>query len=74
MVMRRLGHGSPDDKSAARTRSRDSRHPSSGRPTTVNPGMPGPTWASTMTGAPTVPVKAEDAIAAYMCSPPWVLV
>ena len=43
MVMRRFGHSSPLDNMAARTRSRDSRHPSSGKPTTVNPGMPLPT-------------------------------
>jgi hypothetical protein len=49
-VIRRLGHRSPVDSSAARTRSRDSRQASSGRPTIWNVGRPGPTWTSTTTG------------------------
>ena len=39
-VTRRSGQGRPLDKSAARTRSRDSRTAASGRPTTVKPGKP----------------------------------
>ena len=69
MVIRRLGHSRPLDNNAARTRSLDSRHPSSGRPTTVNAGMPTPTCDSTTMGAPRVPSKVADRIAAYMCSP-----
>ena len=42
-VMRLLGHGRSHDNKAARTRSRDSRHASSGWPTIVKPGNPMPT-------------------------------
>ena len=42
-VMRRFGHGKSHDSNAARTRSRDSRHASSGWPTMVKPGSPMPT-------------------------------
>ena len=39
-VTRRSDHGSSLDRSAARTRSRASRHDVSGRPTTVKAGRP----------------------------------
>ena len=71
MVIRRFGHSRPLDNMAARTRSRDSRQPSSGRPTTVNAGMPGPTCDSTTMRDPDVPVSVADVIAANMCSLPW---
>ena len=47
-----LGPGEPEETRAARTRSRASRHASSGRPTMVKPGRPEPTWTSTCTAAP----------------------
>ncbi len=51
-VTRCIGHVSPLDSSAARTRSRDSRQAASGRPTIVNPGRPLDTCTSTATGRP----------------------
>ena len=54
-VIRRLGQANPRDKNAARTRSRLSRHTSSGWPTMVNPGSPTPTCTSTSTQRPTTP-------------------
>ena len=44
------GQANPDVMIAARTRSRASRHDSSGRPSIENPGMPLATWTSTLTG------------------------
>ena len=74
IVMRRNGHSKPLDNNAARTRSRDSRHPSSGSPTTVKPGSPFPTCASTDMGVPRVPKRVADRMAAYMCCSLWVRV
>jgi hypothetical protein len=48
-VIRREGHSSPEDSSAARTRSRDSRTIVSGSPTIVKAGSPDETWTSTVT-------------------------
>ena len=59
-VTRRIGQLSPLERSAARTRSRDSRQTSSGRPTIENDGMPGPTWTSTATGKPEAPRTLAD--------------
>ena len=39
-VMRRCGHGSPELRTAARTRSRDSDSAASGKPMIVKPGRP----------------------------------
>jgi hypothetical protein len=60
MVILRVGQSNPLDKMAARTRSRDSRQTSSGRPRMVNDGNPGPMCASTMTGQPLIPVTLAD--------------
>jgi hypothetical protein len=60
-VTRALGHASRLDMSAARTRSRASRHVVSGRPTTVNAGSPLDTWTSTRTGRPSTPSRVADA-------------
>ena len=49
-VMRRWGHSRPDDNTAARTCSRDSRTAASGSPTTWYAGRPDETWTSTVTG------------------------
>ncbi len=54
-VMRCCGHTRPDDSTAARTRSRDSRTAVSGSPTTVYEGRPGETWTSTVTRWPSTP-------------------
>ena len=43
-----------------RTRSRDSRQASSGRPTTLNAGRPLATWTSTETGRPSAPSNVAD--------------
>src|SRR4029450_8136634 len=59
-VTRAVGQRSLDDSSAARTRSRASRHVASGRPTTVNPGNPDDTWTSTRTGRPSTPSSVAD--------------
>ena len=61
-VTRRRGHGSPLERRAARTRSRDSRTAASGRPTMVKPGRPLETWTSTETDWPTAPVRVAAAI------------
>ena len=45
---------------AARTRSRASRHDSSGSPSIVKPGMPLATWTSTLTGCPRAPRIVAD--------------
>src|SRR5690606_26436660 len=59
-----------DDSRAARTRSRDSRHEASGRPTMANDGRPSLTWASTRTGYPRAPIRvAEWATASTAASP-----
>lgn len=68
-VIRRLGHGKPLDSNAARTRSRDSLHASSGRPTTVKPGIPIPMCASTVTWCPWAPSNTAELIAANMWCP-----
>ena len=60
MVILRVGKSNPLDKMAARTRSRDSRQTSSGRPRIVNDGRPGPMCASTKTGHPLIPVTLAD--------------
>ena len=62
-VLRR-GHGSPLERMAARTRSRDSRTAASGNPTMVNPGRPFETWTSTETWLPTAPDSVADAMVA----------
>src|SRR5258706_6221125 len=59
-VTRLSGQGNDDDNNAARTRSRDSRHASSGRPTMENAGRPGETWTSTVTGRPRAPRSVAD--------------
>ena len=59
----------PDVMIAARTRSRASRHDSSGRPSIVNPGMPLATWTSTLTGCPRAPrIVAERIVAIILVS------
>ena len=65
-VTLRMGHGNPLERSAARTRSRDSRTAASGRPTMVNPGSPLDTWTSTETRRPTAPVRVAAAMEASM--------
>jgi len=60
----RSGHGSPLDKIAARTRSRDSRTAASGNPTMVNPGRPLETWTSTETALAVAPVRTAELTAA----------
>ena len=60
-VTRRSGQGRPDERTAARTRSRDSRTAASGRPTMVKPGNPLETWTSTETGRPTAPLSVAEA-------------
>ncbi len=56
-VIRRCGHSRPDDSTAARTRSRDSRTAASGSPTTWYAGRPDETWTSTVTGCPSTPMS-----------------
>ena len=68
-VTRRVGHGSWHDKSAARTRSRDSRTAASGSPTTVKPGRPADTWTSTDTERPSTPNRVAEGIQASMGTP-----
>ncbi len=63
-VSRRSGHGSPLERMAARTRSRDSRTAASGSPTMVNPGRPLETWTSTETARAVAPVRVADAMTA----------
>ena len=60
IVILRVGQSNPLDRMAARTRSRDSRHTSSGRPRMVNDGNPGPMCASTKTGQPLIPAILAD--------------
>ena len=61
-VMRRLGHASPDDVTAARTRSRDSANEASGSPTSVNAGSEGARCASTSTTCPVSPTSATPSV------------
>ena len=68
-VIRLFGHSSSLECTAARTRSRDSRQASSGRPTIWNPGRPGPTWTSTSTGCPVTPSNVADVMAAITGPP-----
>ena len=68
-VTRRNGQVSPLERSAARTRSRDSRTAASGSPTTVNPGSPFDTWTSTETGRPSTPTTTAEEIMAIMTAP-----
>jgi hypothetical protein len=63
-VRRRSGHGSPLERMAARTLSRDSRTAASGSPTMVNPGSPLDTWTSTETARAVEPVRVADAMTA----------
>ena len=63
-VTRFMGHVSPLDSSAARTRSRASRQTGSGWPTRVNPGRPWETWTSTATGRPSTPSRVADGMVA----------
>jgi len=58
-VMRCVGRGSPTFAAAERTRSFASRTDVSGRPTTVTPGSPGRTCASTCTGTASMPTRAN---------------
>ena len=60
MVSRRIGHWYSLEATAARTRSRASRHEASGRPTIVKVGRPLPTWTSTRTGRPSTPSNEAD--------------
>src|ERR1043165_1968254 len=57
-VMRRAGSASPEAISAARTRSRASETALSGRPTTLNAGMPGATCTCTSTARASIPSNA----------------
>src|SRR4029077_8435150 len=63
-VTRRFGQATSLDNRAARTRSRASRHTASGKPTTLKPGRPWPTWTSTVTGRPRAPSSVADRIVA----------
>ena len=65
-VTRLLGHVSPEVMSAARTRSRDSRHGASGRPTMEKPGSPLETWTSTRTTRPVTPNRVAEMMVASM--------
>ena len=60
--MRRLGHASPDEVTAARTRSRDSASEASGSPTRVNAGSDGARCASTSTTCPVSPTSATPSV------------
>ncbi|CAB4959694.1 unannotated protein [freshwater metagenome] len=68
-VVRLSGQANPEVSSAARTRSRDSRHEVSGRPTTVNPGRPRATCTSTVTATPATPNRAADGTVASIGPP-----
>ena len=63
-VIRFMGQVRSLERSAARTRSRDSRHASSGSPTTLNAGRPLATWTSTETGRPSAPRSVADGMMA----------
>ena len=67
--MRLSGQVRPLDMSAARTRSLDSRHASSGRPTTLNAGRPLETCTSTETGRPSAPSNVADGTMASTANP-----
>ncbi len=56
--MRRAGSARPEAIMAERTRSRASETALSGRPTTVNAGMPGATWTWISTGRTSMPSNA----------------
>ena len=66
--MRCIGHVNPLDKSAARTRSRDSRQASSGRPTTVKPGSAAITPPKPYSDAVFIDASSEPATAALVPS------
>lgn len=57
-------NGSPLDRMAARTRSRDSRTAASGSPTMVNPGSPLDTCTPTETALAVAPVRTAERTAA----------
>ncbi len=65
-MVRVSGQVNPLVSSAARTRSRASRHDVSGRPTTVKHGRPRATWTSTVTGMPSTPTRVADGTVASM--------
>ena len=56
--MRRAGSARPDAIKAERTRSRASETALSGKPTTVNAGIPGATCTWTSTGRTSMPSNA----------------
>ncbi len=68
-VTRFSGQVSPVESIDARTRSLDSRHAASGRPTIVKPGRPLDTWTSTATGVPSTPNSVADGTMAITGSP-----
>ena len=68
-VTRCCGYSRPDDNSAARTRSRDSRPAASGSPTTVYPGSPRDTWTSMVTIRPSTPSSTALRTAASTIDP-----
>jgi len=67
--MRREGISNPELRTAARTRSRDSRTALPASPTIVSPGSPNETSTSTRTGMPSTPtIDALSAVASMVTS------